>query len=989
MNNLLEEKYKKAKEVLKENNQEHLLLYYDKLDDSKKEQLLDQILSINFNLAKQLYENAKKPVDFGNVTIEPIEYIDKSKLTVNETKKYKDIGIDAIKSNKYAVVTMAGGQGTRLGHTGPKGTFDMGLESHKSLFELLCDTLKRARAEYKVIIPWYIMTSRENNEETVSFFEKNGYFGYPKDAIHFFIQGELPMLDLEGKILLDEEGLVKQAADGHGGTLKAMGKNKIIEKLKKDGVEWVFVSGVDNVLVKLVDPILLGMSIDSKVLGAVKTVEKTDPKEKVGVFCRKNKKVGVVEYTEISEEMANMRDDYGALVYGDANAIFHLYNIKGLEKVSDIRLPYHTAVKKAKYIDKNGKLIIPEKPNAYKFELFIFDSYEMLDDVVVLRVKREEEFAPIKNAEGADSPETARKLYTDYWNRMEYLSKYEKWCQDANIEKSLREELLSIKGNEEEIKDRFYKDLDFGTAGLRGIIGAGTNRMNYTTVGKATQGLANYIVNEGVADKGVVISYDSRRMSKEFSEYTALCLNANGIKTYIMDELRPIPELSFAVRLLGATAGIMITASHNPPQYNGYKVFWDDGAQIVAPRDKEIINEVNRVEYSDIKTISREEAGEKRLYITVGKAIDDAYIRTIKRLPLNPEVIGKVEKDLKIVYTPLHGAGNKGVQRILDSLGFTNVYVVPEQELPDGNFPTVELPNPEDPKAYECALKLANKIDADLILATDPDTDRLGIQVKNDKGNYELFTGNMTGVLVAEYILSQMKEKKILPKNGVLISTIVSTNLAKDVAKEYGVEFIEVLTGFKYIGEKMRQFEENKDKTYIFGFEESYGCLFGDHARDKDGVTAVMMLCEAAAYYKSKNITLWEQMQNIYKKYGYYKEEISSVTLKGADGAKKIVQITDSLRENPIKNFGKFKVEAIRDYSTKIRKDMKTSKETTLDLPNSNVIYYELENNEWCCVRPSGTEPKLKFYFGVKGNSKEETESRMQELKKAVLNIVE
>ena len=988
MNNL-NKKYKKEKELLKKNNQEHLLLYYDKLDDEKKEELLDQILSINYDLAKQLYKSAKEEVSFEDMTIEPIEYIDKSKLTVDETKKYEEIGAEAIKANKYAVVTMAGGQGTRLGHTGPKGTFDMGLESHKSLFELLCDTLKRAREEYKVVIPWYIMTSRENNAETVAFFERNSYFGYPRDAIKFFIQGELPMISMDGKILLDENGLVKEAADGHGGTLKAMGKNKIIDEMKENGIEWVFISGVDNVLVKLVDPILLGMSIDAKVLGAVKTIEKTDPKEKVGVFCRKNKKVGVIEYTEISEEMANMRDDYGALVYGDANAIFHLYNIKGLEKVSDVRLPYHTAVKKAKYIDSEGKLVIPEKPNAYKFELFIFDSYEMLDDVVVLRVKREEEFAPIKNAEGADSPETARKLYTDYWNRMAYLSKYEKWCKDANIDKALRDELLAIKGNEEEIKDRFYKDLDFGTAGLRGIIGAGTNRMNYTTVGKATQGLANYILNQGTADKGVVISYDSRKMSKEFSEYTALCFNANGIKTYIMDELRPVPELSFAIRELGATAGVMITASHNTAQYNGYKVYWDDGAQIVSPRDKDIIAEVNKVDYSDIKTMSRDEAGDKRLYIKVGKAIDDAYNRTLKKLVLNPDVIKKTEKDIKIVYTPLHGAGNKAVQRVLNELGFTNVYVVPEQELPDGHFPTVTHPNPEDPKAYELALKLAERVDADIILATDPDTDRLGIQVKNDKGEYELFTGNMTAMLVAEYILSQMKEKKTLPKDGVLVKTIVSTNLADDIAKEYGVELIEVLTGFKYIGEQMRLFEENKNKHYVFGFEESYGCLYGDHARDKDGVVAVMMLCEAAAYYKSKNLSLWDQMQNIYKKYGYYKETQASIVLKGADGAKKIKQITDSLRENPIKNFGKFKVVVARDYQTGVARTIKTGKETVLDLPKSNVLYYELENNEWCCVRPSGTEPKLKLYIGVKGKSLEDATNRMEELKNEMLNIIE
>lgn len=987
MNNL-NEKYIAAKKVLEENKQEHLLFYYDKLDDIKKEELLDQILSINYNLMKELYESAKKPIDLKDISIEPIDYIDKSKLEENQLKKYEELGAEAIKANKYAVVTMAGGQGTRLGHTGPKGTYDMGLDSHKSLFELLCETLKRARDEYKVVIPWYIMTSKENNKETVAFFERNNYFGYPRESIIFFIQGQLPMIDMDGKILLDDNGFVKEAADGHGGTLKAMGKNKIIEQMKKDGIEWIFVSGVDNVLVKSVDPLLLGMSIDANVLGAVKTIEKTDPKERVGVFCRKNKKVGVVEYTEISEEMANMRDNYGSLVYGDANAIFHLYNIKGLEKVSDIRLPYHTAVKKAKYIDSDGKLIIPEKPNAYKFELFIFDSYEMLDNVVVLRVKREEEFAPIKNAEGTDSPETARKLYTAYWNRMEYLSKYEKWCKDANIDKSLRDELISIKGNEEEIKDRFYKDLDFGTAGLRGIIGAGTNRMNYTTVGKATQGLSNYILNQGTADKGVVIAYDSRRMSREFSEYAALCFNANGIKTYIMDELRPVPELSFAVRELEATAGVMITASHNTAEYNGYKVYWDDGAQIVSPRDKDIISEVNKIDYSNIKTISREEAGEKGLYMTIGKAIDDSYIRTIKKLVLNPDVIQKVDKDIKIVYSPLHGAGNKPVQRVLSEIGFTNVYVVPEQELPDGNFPTVTHPNPEDPKAYSLAIKLAKKVDADLILATDPDTDRLGIQVKDPNGEYELFNGNMTGMIIAEYILSQLKEKKVLPENGTMIKTIVSTNLADDIAKEYNVELIEVLTGFKYIGEQMKLFEENKDKKYIFGFEESYGCLVGDHARDKDAVVAVMMLCEAAAYYYSRGITLWEQMQNIYKKYGYYKETQTSIVLEGSDGAKKINQITDMLRANPIKKFGEFNVVSIKDYSISKELNIKDNKENELNLPISNVLYYELENNEWCCIRPSGTEPKLKFYIGVKGKSEQDANERMNKLKEELLKTI-
>lgn len=986
----MNEKLEKARALVKKYNQEHLLKFYDKLSKDKKEELLDQILTIDFELMAKLYKQAKKPVSLENVEIEPIDYVDKSKLTVEETRRYEEKGIAAIKANKYAVVTMAGGQGTRLGHSGPKGTFDMGLPSHKSLFELLCENLKRAKQKYGVIIPWYIMTSRENNDATVKFFKDNKFFGYPKDAVKFFIQGELPMLDTKGKILLDENKMVKKAADGHGGTLKALGKQKILAEMKKNGIEWIFVSGVDNVLVKNIDSLLLGMSIENKVLGSVKTIEKTDPKENVGVFCRKDKKVGVIEYTEISEEMANQRDKYGALVYGDGNAIFHLYNIKGLEKVSDIRLPYHTAFKKAKYTDENGKIVEPTKPNAYKFELFIFDSYEMLDDVVVLRIKREEEFAPIKNKEGQDSPETARKLYTDYWNKQKYMEEYERWCEDPDIDEDTRQELLSIKGDDEEIKDRFYKSLDFGTAGLRGIIGAGTNRMNKYVVSKATQGLANYILKQGTEKKGVVISYDSRRMSKEFSEYTALCLNANGIPTYIMDELRPVPMLSFAVRELGATAGIMITASHNPPQYNGYKVYWDDGAQIVAPRDKDIIAEVNKItDYSMVKTMTREEAGDKHLYHIVGQAIDRRFNEELLKLSLHPEVTHEMGDKIKIVYTPLHGAGNKPVQRILENLGFKNVYVVPEQELPDGNFPTVEYPNPEDPKAFDLALKLAEKVGADIVLATDPDADRLGIFVKDDKGKYILFNGNMTALLIAEYVLSQRKALKTLPANGAVVTTIVSSKLTDAIAAEYGMKLKKTLTGFKYIGEQMRRFEETHKYEYVFGFEESYGCLVGTHARDKDGIVAVMMLSEAAAFYKKQGLSLWDQMINIYKKYGFYKESQVSIVMKGAEGAEKIQALMKEIRENPIKSFGKFKVTQIMDCQKGTKVDLKTGKEEKIKLPSSNVLHYELENDEWCCARPSGTEPKVKFYMGVKAKSLEEANKRLEDLKAEVLKKFE
>ncbi len=987
----MNERLEKIKELLGKYNQEHLLVNYDKLDDQKREELLNQIENIDFNLMKELYEQTQKPVDLGTVTIEPIEHVDKSKLTVSEKEMYRKKGIEAIKYNKFATVTMAGGQGTRLGHSGPKGTYIFDPVLNKSIFEVLCDTLKEAWKTYDTVIPWYLMTSKENHDATVKFFEEKNYFGYPKEAVKFFKQGQLPMLGLDGKILLTEEGMVKEAANGHGGTLQSMDRANVISEMKENGIEWVFINGVDNVLVKPVDPLLIGMSIHNKVLGAVKSIEKTDPKEKVGVFCRKNKKVGVVEYTEISEEMANLRDDDRSLVYGDANAIFHLYNIKGLEKVSELSLPYHTAVKKANYMDENGKIVTADKPNAYKFEMFIFDSYEMFDDVVVLRVKREEEFAPIKNAEGQDSPETARKLYKDYMNKVEYHKKYKEWSTNLIFDEETRKELLLITGNEEEIKDRFYKDLEFGTAGLRGVIGNGTNRMNIYTVTKATQGLANFILKEGTENKGVVISYDSRNMSPEFAEATALCLNANGIKTYIFESLRPVPELSFAVRELECTAGIMITASHNPPEYNGYKVYWEDGAQIVSPVDKEIIAEVNKVkDYSLIRKISLEEARAQRLYNVIGKAMDKLYLRAIKKQVLNPDIIKEVEKDLNIVYTPLHGTGNVPVQAVLSDLGFSNVYVVPEQELPNGSFPTVDYPNPEDVKAFDLALKLANKVDADVVLATDPDADRLGVFAKDSKtGEYKAFTGNMSGLLIAEYVLSQKQEKGLLPKNGALISTIVSSNLAIAIAKEYGVDFIEVLTGFKYIGEQIRNFESSGSHEYLFGYEESYGCLVGTHSRDKDAITAVMMLCEAAAYYKKKGLTLWDQMIKIYEKYGFYKEGISTITLKGADGAEKIKELMENIRKNPPKKLGDYNVISVRDYKTGKIVDIKTGKESETGLPESNVLYFDLEDSAWCCVRPSGTEPKVKFYMGVKGNSMKDSEDKLNTLRRAMTGLSE
>ena len=567
----------------------------------------------------------------------------------------------------------------------------------------------------------------------------------------------------------------------------------------------------------------------------------------------------------------------------------------------------------------------------------------------------------------------------------EYLVKYEKWLNDPCFDENTKKELKEIKENKKEIEDRFYKDLEFGTAGLRGVIGAGTNRMNKYTVGKATQGLANFILKEGTQDKGVAIAYDSRHMSKEFSEETALCLNANGIKTYVFESLRPVPELSFTVRKLGCTAGVMITASHNPPEYNGYKVYWDDGAQIVPPKDKQIIDEVNAItDFSTIKTMDKKEAVEKGLYVQIGKEVDDDFVNTLKSLVLNPDVIKKEQDNVTIVYTPLHGAGNVPVQRVLKELGFTHVYVVPEQEKPDGDFPTVSYPNPEDKKAFKLALELAEKVDADVVLATDPDSDRLGVYSKDENGEYVPYTGNMSAILIAEYELSQKKEKGLLPNNGAIITTIVSSNMTKDLAKEYNLTMFETLTGFKWIGEKIRQFEENNNSySYQFGFEESYGCLISPHARDKDGISAVMALCEATAYYKSKGITLWEQMINIYKKYGFYKEGQVSITLKGADGAEQIKAMMEKMRKNPPKKLGSYDVLEVRDYKehTIVKADG-TKLET--DLPTSNVLYYDLNDNSWCCVRPSGTEPKIKFYMGVKGKSMEEAEQKLEELTEAM-----
>ena len=565
---------------------------------------------------------------------------------------------------------------------------------------------------------------------------------------------------------------------------------------------------------------------------------------------------------------------------------------------------------------------------------------------------------------------------------------YEYWCTSPIFDDATKSELKSLEGNEDEIFDRFYRELEFGTGGLRGVIGAGTNRMNFYTVGKATQGLANFINKQGAAAKGVAIAFDSRRMSPEFADTAACVLAANGIKAYIFDSLRPTPELSFALRTLGCTAGIVVTASHNPPEYNGYKVYWEDGAQITAPKDAQIIGEVNAIkDYAEIKKMTTEEAKAAGLYEVIGKEIDDKYMEALKKLVLHPEAIKQMASSLKIVYTPLHGTGNVPVRRVLKELGFEQVTVVPEQELPDGNFPTVSYPNPEDKKAFALALDLAKKVDADLVLATDPDADRLGVYAKDTKtGEYKVFTGNMSGMLICEYEMSQKKALGILPDNGALVTTIVSSNMAQAVAKEYGMKFIECLTGFKYIGEQIKFFEQSGSNEYVFGFEESYGCLVGTHARDKDAVVAVMALCEAAAYYKTQGITLWDQMLNIYNKYGYYKEDLFTMTFKGADGAKKMQDMMDAYRKNTPKQVGAYKVLRLRDYKNDVITDLATGETTPTGLPKSNVLYFELENDAWFCVRPSGTEPKIKFYAGIKGTSLEDSAKKLDELMEAIKN---
>lgn len=574
---------------------------------------------------------------------------------------------------------------------------------------------------------------------------------------------------------------------------------------------------------------------------------------------------------------------------------------------------------------------------------------------------------------------------------MDYKEVYEQWLSNPYFDEATKEELKNIAEDDNEIKERFYMDLEFGTAGLRGIIGAGTNRMNIYVVRRATQGLANYIAKVDKKSQGVAIAYDSRHMSPEFAEEAALCLAANGIKAYIFESLRPTPELSFAVRHLGCVAGINVTASHNPPEYNGYKVYWEDGAQITPPHDSGIMGEVKSIsDWNTVKTIDKAEAEKAGLFQVIGKEVDDAYMAELKKQVLHMDAIKAEGKNLKVVYTPLHGTGNIPARRILKELGFENVYVVKEQELPDGDFPTVSYPNPEAAEAFELGLKLAKEVDADLVLATDPDADRLGVRVKDKNGEYHDLTGNMSGCLLANYEISQKKAiNGSLPEDGALIKTIVTTNLADAIAKGYGVKLIEVLTGFKFIGQQILGFEQSGKGSYLFGFEESYGCLIGTYARDKDAIVATMALCEAAAYYKTQGKTLWDAMIEMYEQFGYYKDAIQSVTMKGIEGLQKIQEIMNSLRQNPPAEFAGHKVVAVRDYKADTITDVATGAAKPTGLPNSNVLYYELTDDAWVCVRPSGTEPKVKFYYGVKGTSLADADEKSDIMGKAVLDMVD
>lgn len=566
-----------------------------------------------------------------------------------------------------------------------------------------------------------------------------------------------------------------------------------------------------------------------------------------------------------------------------------------------------------------------------------------------------------------------------------YKEKYQSWLDSEIISKEIKEELKNI-NDEKEIEDRFYKDLEFGTGGLRGVIGAGTNRMNIYTVSKATQGFANYL-NENFKAPSVAIAYDSRNMSKEFAKAAALTLCANNVKVHLYESLRPTPVLSFTVRHLNCSGGIVITASHNPKQYNGYKVYDEFGGQVTDNKANKIISCVNAIEdYAEIKTISEEEATSKGLLNYVGKEVDKAYIESVKSLTIRGDLVKEKAKDLKIIYTPIHGTGNIPVRRVLSELGYEGVKVVKEQELPDGNFPTTSYPNPESPQVFEIALDMAKEEQPDIIFGTDPDCDRIGVVVNIGGGEYKVLTGNQTGLLLTHYILSSLKETNKLPKNGVVVKTIVTTEGARKIAEDFNVELIDVLTGFKYIGEKIQQFEEKKDKKYLFGFEESYGYLAGEFVRDKDAVIASMLIAEMTLYYKQQGMSLYNALLKIYEKYGFFREDLVSIELAGKEGQEKIAACIDALRNSTISEVNGVKVVTRYDYKLSIEE--KGGEKKAIDLPKSNVLKFVLEDDSWFVVRPSGTEPKMKIYIAVNGNSLENANTKLEEFKNQVMDLI-
>ncbi|HZK56670.1 MAG TPA: phospho-sugar mutase [Clostridia bacterium] len=557
------------------------------------------------------------------------------------------------------------------------------------------------------------------------------------------------------------------------------------------------------------------------------------------------------------------------------------------------------------------------------------------------------------------------------------LENYNNWLNEPYFDEATKQELWEIKDNKKEIEDRFYKELEFGTAGLRGIIGAGTNRINKYMVRKTAQGLASYIKTKGEEAKkrGVVIAYDCRRMSREFAEESARVFAGNGIKAYLFKDLRSTPELSFAIRYLNCISGVVVTASHNPPEYNGYKVYWEDGAQIATDKAKAITNSIASIDdFENVKILDKEEAKDKGLLTYLGEQVDDAYIKEVKKQSLRGETIKEVTDDFRVVLTPLHGTGRVPVKRVLKEIGFNNIFVVPEQEMPDSEFSTVEYPNPEDKKAFKLAIELAKKKDAHLIMGTDPDCDRVGAIVKDRDGEYIRLTGNQIGALLVNYILETLDEKGMLPQNGVIVKSIVTSEMGPNIAKHYNIETINTLTGFKYIGEKIKQFEETGERTFLFGYEESFGYLAGTHARDKDAVVGSMLICEMAAYYHSMKMNLYDAMMELYRKYGYFLEDLISITLEGKDGLRKMRDIMEYFRVNTLKTMGDKKVLYTEDYESQKRIYLHNNgKVEEIKLPKSNVIKFILEDECWVCLRPSGTEPKLKIYGGFRGDTMDES----------------